>query len=129
MEEIKLTKNNLNKIIKWSPSRYNNFKKSEVVDLIIKGMNEGKLNDQEEYFFHSGSYCECSSMSRQAEYVVNFRNKTIVDCWTDEISEEPGYKISKINNEYKVIINADKIITDYQTFYKNTLKWYGSYIQ
>ena len=102
MEEIKLNKSNLNKIIKWSTSRWNNFKKSDVVELIIKGMNEGKLNGQTEYLFHSGSYCECSSMSRFSEYVVNFENKTIIECWTEELDDEPGYKIEKIINEWIV---------------------------
>ena len=103
MNEIKLNKSNLNKIIKWSTSRYNNFKKSDVIELIIKGMNEGILNGREEYLFHSGSYCECSSMSRFSEFAVDFKTKTIIECWTDEIPEEPGYEISKIINKWRLI--------------------------
>lgn len=107
MQKIKLNKSNLNKIIKMSSSRYNTHSKKSNVEFILKCMNQGfyKMGDDivEEMFFTSGSYCECSAMTRSGEYIVNFKNKTIIDCLTDEIVEEPGYKINKIYQEWKLI--------------------------
>ena len=107
MQEIKLNKTNLNKIIKMSSSRYNTHSKKDNVEFILKCMKQGFYYDGytniEEMFFTSGSYCECSAMTRSGEYIVNFKNKTIIDCLTDEIVEEPGYKILKIYQEYKLI--------------------------
>jgi hypothetical protein len=39
--EVKLNKSILNSIIKWSSSRYNSYKKKDVVDRIHKGMIDG----------------------------------------------------------------------------------------
>jgi hypothetical protein len=103
-----LTKSTLNKIIKYSSSMYNAWKKGEVVNTIITGMKEGgvwyphwksnyslqwqitrdiaplKGMDRIEYLqtefkFSSGSYCECSSMTRTGTYHVNFTDKTLKD--------------------------------------------------
>lgn len=106
--KTKLTKSFLNKTIKWSTSRYNVWKKGEVVNTIITGMKDGgvwckhwkegyclqwqitreiePLNGKErieylqtEFEFKSGSYCECSSMTRTGTYHVNFTDKTLKD--------------------------------------------------
>ncbi len=43
----------MNKIIKWSSFRYNEYKKSEVIDLILKAIEKGKDTEKR---FSTGSY-------------------------------------------------------------------------
>jgi hypothetical protein len=109
----RLTKSAISKIVNWSTSRYNTAKKSEIVKEIYDGMLNGgiwrigwkegyslkwKTRDIEplmgdpriEYLvteieYSSGSYCECSSMSRTGTYQVNFENKTIIAVEDDKI--------------------------------------------
>lgn len=103
---VPLTKIAISKIINWSSSRYNTMKKSEVVNEVYSGMLDGgiwilawketyphkwKTRDIEplagkpriEYLltereYSSGSYCECSSMTRAGTYRINYEEKTIL---------------------------------------------------
>jgi hypothetical protein len=105
--KTKLTKSFLNKTIKWSTSRYNVMKKPDVINEIVKGMNNGGLwitdfketyqykyqtrditplkgMERIEYLkteweYSSGSYCECSSMTTTGTYFVNFADKSLKD--------------------------------------------------
>lgn len=47
-----LTKAALSKLIKWTSSKFNSYKKSEVVDMILF------MQDGESHIFYSGSYSE-----------------------------------------------------------------------
>lgn len=42
MKSIKANKTNLNKIIKWSSSRFNEYKKSKVIDRILQAIKKGE---------------------------------------------------------------------------------------
>lgn len=105
IEHLNLTKSAIHKIIFWSTSRYNTMKKSSVVNEIFKAMKEGGVwivhwkdtysdkwqtraiaplmgKERIEYCvtlrqYSSGSYCECSTMTRAGTYTVNFSYKTI----------------------------------------------------
>ena len=99
----RLTKSFLNKIIKWSSSRYETWKKREVVERIFDAMQDGgyiqrHFNDKQEIeetkhttdYFHSGSYCECSSMTRKGTYYIDYSKKILIDCddaHTNEITK------------------------------------------
>jgi hypothetical protein len=103
---VPLSKSAVSKTINWSSSRYNTMKKSGVVDEVYSGMLNGgvwilawketysdkwKTRDIEplagkpriEYLltereYSSGSYCECSSMTRAGTYRVDYEEKTIL---------------------------------------------------
>src|SRR5574343_466735 len=104
----KMTKSWLNKIISWSSSRYESWKKKDVVEEILKGLKQGyttrnKWNGEilitvKEYqdYFHSGSYCECSSMTRKGTYYVQYDQRVIIDCDDTDSGE-----ITKVYKAYK----------------------------
>lgn len=102
---MKLTKTFLNKFIKWTTSRYNEFKKQDVVDEIYTGLKEGcikvlmwkphtinfdyiemsSLNGKPRIYrliykriYGCGSYCPCSSMGSGYDYIVDFKEKSII---------------------------------------------------
>jgi hypothetical protein len=72
---MKLTKTFLNKFIIWSNSRYNEYKKFQVINFILNGFKEGRTG---KHYFSCGSYCPCSSMTGVADYLVDFDNREIV---------------------------------------------------
>lgn len=55
MKSIKANKTNLNKIIKWSSSRSNEYKKSKVIDIILQAIKKGE--DYERHF-GTGAFSE-----------------------------------------------------------------------
>jgi len=67
VERLPLTKRNLNKIIKFSSSRYNEYKKSEVVERAFQLLTGTYKNPYEpnkkKMVFTSGSYTQSGSMS------------------------------------------------------------------
>lgn len=104
----KITKSWLNKIISWSSSRYESWKKGEVVDHILTGLKQGysirktwkdgevvDIHDYSDYF-HSGSYCECSSMTRKGTYYVYYDQRVILDC-----DDKDSGEITKVYKAYK----------------------------
>lgn len=100
---VNLTRAFLGNVIKWSSSRYEVTKKKDVIDTIYKGMNQGYVKRdnriilQEKWF--SGSYCQCSSMTRKGEYLADYSNRLLVECHfsghDDEIKEV--FSIYKFN--------------------------------
>jgi len=106
---VGLNRNFLNKVIKWSSYRYETWKKKEVVEHIFKAMNEKgfkqkRYNDKKEIeevtittdCFHSGSYCECSSMTRKGTYYVDYLKRVLIDC-----VESNSGEIHKIYQAYE----------------------------
>ena len=55
MQSIKANKTNLNKIIKWSSSRFNYYKKSEVIKEILSALSVG---DDVEIRYGTGAFSE-----------------------------------------------------------------------
>ena len=55
MTTIKANKTNLNKIIKWGSSRFNEYKKNEVISIILNALKKGE--DCERHF-GTGSFTE-----------------------------------------------------------------------
>ena len=49
---MKLNKTNLNKLIKWTSSKFNEYTKNEVIDIVLN------LNPFEEFQCRCGSYSE-----------------------------------------------------------------------
>jgi hypothetical protein len=78
---MKLTKSFLNKFIKWSGSRYNQYKKVVVIKIILEGFSQNRTGKQ---LFSSGSYCPCSSMTGLYDYLVDFDNKEIIKGYIDD---------------------------------------------
>lgn len=56
--QIKASKSNLKSIIKFSPSKFNEYKKSEVIDIILNCINEDSNNCIIAKRFISGTYTE-----------------------------------------------------------------------
>lgn len=56
--QIKASKSNLKSIISFSPSRFNEYKKSEVIDIILKSLNEETKDCIIAKRFISGTYTE-----------------------------------------------------------------------
>lgn len=107
-EPIRLTKTALNKMIKWSSSRYESWKKKEVVNHILKSMNDGhsycseyvngewkKVPTYNDYF-HSGSYCESGSLTRHGTYYIDYKARVLIDC-----SDNHSGEITKVHKSYK----------------------------
>jgi len=78
---MKLTKTFLNKFIKWTTSRYNEYHKSEVINIILNGFIN---NRQGKRVFRAGSYCPCSSMTGLYDYLIDFDNKEIIKGYIDD---------------------------------------------
>lgn len=76
---VKLSKSFLNKVIKWSSSRHELWKKHEVIDCILKGIQSGDVKGKTSSYFHSGTYCECSNMSRKGTYYVDYPKRVLLD--------------------------------------------------
>ncbi len=55
MITIKANRTNLNKILKWSSSRFNEFTKTQVISKIIDAVNNGV---NYEYHFGTGAFSE-----------------------------------------------------------------------
>jgi len=73
MIKINATKTNLNKILKWSSSRFNELHKSEVIDRILKYIKKG--NDVSD-LYSTGCYSKSGSGSG-TDYkfeIINGRN-------------------------------------------------------
>ncbi len=69
-EEVKANKTNLNKIIKWSTSRFNEYRKGDVIEIILNKIKEGKDYKQR---FGTGSFAESGSLAGW-EYVFKIKN-------------------------------------------------------
>lgn len=87
MEQFKkaFTRTELNKLIKWSNSRYNDYKKADVVNDIIR-IIESKQDVEKVY--ETGSFCEkgINKMTSGSNYGMTYKIKTKnVDsvCWID----------------------------------------------
>jgi hypothetical protein len=97
----RLTKTALNEIIRWSNSRYETFKKFEVVNEIYQGLKDGKRisNDGKEILrekWYSGAYCQGSNMNRKGEYFVDYKEGILADCDFEGANDE----IKKVNAVY-----------------------------
>ncbi len=82
---IKPTKANLNKIIQWSTSRYNEYRKGEVIDIILANIaNQGKGPIRRE--FSAGGYTPSSAMTRSGSYllVVDYEASYLVVNFQDD---------------------------------------------
>jgi hypothetical protein len=78
VDKMKLTKSFLNKFIKWTSSRYNEYKKLEAINIILAGFKEGRTG---KLIYHARSYCPCSNMAGLYDYLIDFDNKEIVKCY------------------------------------------------
>ena len=78
---IKLTKLFLNKFIVWSRSRYNEYKKWQVIKIILNGIKEGRTGNK---IFSSGSYCPYSNMTGYGDYIIDFDYKQLIKCYVDD---------------------------------------------
>lgn len=56
--QIKASKSNLKSIIKFSSSKFNEYKKNEVIDIILKYLDENDNNNIIAERFISGTYTE-----------------------------------------------------------------------
>lgn len=103
----KLSKHILNRIIKWSTSKHETMRKPEVVARIINGIEAGfliqQVYDDGHYYdkiiysewYISGSYCECSSLTRKGTYYVDYRQGLVLD-----VQQKGDGSIEKINHSY-----------------------------
>lgn len=85
IHQVKLTKTLLNHIIRWSSSRYNEYKKPEVVEIAYKILS-GEWEDSIQVY-SSGSYCECSAMTHTGTYLVNGPEQyiaTVQEIWNPD---------------------------------------------
>jgi len=90
--KLKLTKTNLKKIIRWWHSSM--YERSEIIDLIYKGLKEGCLSDMGKKYM-KGLY----SSQFPKTYFVDYSKKIIQECKTDS-----NDKVIKVYKEYKIIV-------------------------
>jgi hypothetical protein len=69
-EKINLTKGNLKKIVQWSSSRYNEYKKAEVINIILNLIKKG---EDFKGRFGTGSYAEGGHL-RGHGYTLEIKN-------------------------------------------------------
>lgn len=94
----KLSKSFLNKFIKWSSSRYNEYKKAEVVDAAYKILS-GEWEDSVQVY-HSGSFCQCSTMTETGTYLVHGPEKYIAkikEVWNPETRVSDLIQIERVD--------------------------------
>jgi hypothetical protein len=92
------TKTELNKLIKWSSSRYNDYKKVDVVIDILKVIDSGRDTEKE---YTTGSYCEkgTNRMTNGSNWGMSYKLKTInmgCICYVDLILPS-GEVISRLH--------------------------------
>lgn len=91
---VKLTKSLLNRVMVWSTSRYNIFKKSDAVALAYSMLK----NRDGFQVFESGSYTQCSDMTHTGTYVVDGENGYIAVTkivWNKETHNDDYHLIEK----------------------------------
>jgi hypothetical protein len=96
------TKTELNKLIKWSSSRYNNYKKADVVNDILRVVDSGQDTEKE---YTTGSYCEkgTNGMRSGSNYGMTYKLKTEnvgCICYVD-LTLPSGEVVSKLHMNIK----------------------------
>jgi len=94
VHDAKLTKTLLRKIMVWSKSRYNVWKKNDAVELAYKILSSQKGFQ----VFETGSYCECSDMTHTGTYVVDGQNGYIATAkivWNKETHNDDYHLVEK----------------------------------
>lgn len=81
METIKANKTNLNEIIKWSSSRFNEYKKSKVIDKILSALTDGT---DIELHFGTGAFTEKNCWGWGYDFVIKNGNATLTHTVTKE---------------------------------------------
>jgi hypothetical protein len=78
MVKVNLTKTNLRRIIQWSSSRYNEYKKTEVIEEIIDKINKGKDTKKR---YGTGSFAKSGHLAGHGYtlQIKNGRNYLILD--------------------------------------------------
>ena len=66
-KNIKCSASSLNNVIKWTSSKYNNYKKPEVIKDIL---NKVKINDNIFWKYECGSYAEGNHNRGNAYYLM-----------------------------------------------------------
>lgn len=78
---VKANKTNLNKIIKWSSSIFNEYKKSEVINIILQAIKDGEDTQRH---FGTGSFTERNSWGWGYDFEIKNGQATITHTVTKE---------------------------------------------
>lgn len=103
LKDIKaFTKTELNKLIKWSSSRYNDYKKVDVINDILKIIDSGQDAEKE---YTTGSYCEKGTLGMRSgsNYGMTYKLKTEnvgCICYVD-LTLPSGEVVSKLHMNIK----------------------------
>lgn len=103
IEKIKCNKSQLNKLIIWSSSKYNDYKKSEVIEKIINSFKEKKDYVKEfrsgcySYSAHYSKSVKCNFTSSEFTLVITMGKAYIINSVSD--IKNDFYK----NNTLKII--------------------------
>lgn len=103
LKDIKaFTKTELNKLIKWSSSRYNDYKKVDVINDILKIIDSGQDAEKE---YTTGSYCEKGTLGMRSGSNYGMTYKLITEnvgciCYVDLILPS-GEVISRLHMNIK----------------------------
>lgn len=128
---IKLNKKTINEIVSWSGSRYNEFKKAEVVEYIISEIKESKKDEiTEGYEYRSGCFSEGAHGSGKNKFGAKFSNGGVYRVYSilgspyllanEELFCIEGFKYNKIlfnqelENKYK---KFEKEIAEYEILF------------
>jgi hypothetical protein len=72
---LPLTRSNVSKVIKWTTSRYNEYRKDQVVDIAYKILVKG----EGEHIFQSGTYTEKTGYATFPDYKVIGSDRSILE--------------------------------------------------
>ena len=81
MQTVKANKTNLNKIIKWSSSSFNEYKKSTVIKKILTALSDGT---DTEMHFGTGAFSERNCWGWGYDFVIKDGNATLTHTVTRE---------------------------------------------
>lgn len=81
MKTINANKTNLNKIIKWSSSRFNEYKKGNVIKQILTALKDGA---DTEIHFVTGAYTEKNCWGWGCDFVIKDGQATLTHAVTKE---------------------------------------------
>ena len=72
-----VTKTNLNKVIKWSTSKYCEFRKEDIINKIMS------LKNGDDFSCSTGSYSERGHQQGLSYYIYRRNNKLYIDNWNE----------------------------------------------
>lgn len=111
MEKLPANKTNLNKVIKWSNSRFNELKKDEVIEDILERIKAGKNG---EWHYGTGAFSESSHLGQWSyDLIIKDGNFYLKENRRDK---KRTFKLIVKPTKNKKDVNWRKLYDDYANY-------------